>query len=375
LMLATTIFSFLAAGVATVAALAQVQPIDLTPETFDRTVNGHRIALVQFFAPWCGHCRAMEPAMAQLATFFANDDRVIIGRVDGDASPKLVQRFGINGYPTIKFFPLGNDPQAEEVEVGRDFESLRDFVKARLGSKGKDRLPQLQPESAVTRLDDTSFSSIALDPQRAALVEFYAPWCEHCKTLEPIYEQLARIFRNEPSVVIAAIDCDANKAAADRYGIQGFPTIKFFDRGSKVPITYDGARTLPEMVRFLNQRLGTKRLANGDVSRDFGTSPEFDQKLTNFFKTPALRNNVINDADIEAQKSRDPSHAYYVFLMRRIREDGSEWIGPEIRRINAILESCQVDTPRADNYRVRRNILYRAVEIGKLQVGAGTLEL
>jgi protein disulfide-isomerase A6 len=80
--------------------------------------------------------------------------------------------------------------------------------------------------TAVTVLTAENFDAIALDPSKDVLVEFYAPWCGHCKALAPEYEQVAKSFKGESSVVIANLDADAEKAMASRFGITGFPTLK-----------------------------------------------------------------------------------------------------------------------------------------------------
>lgn len=311
--------------------------------------------------------------MIRLATYFANDDRVLIARVNGDNESDLLDRFKVTGYPSIKFFPLGDNPKPEEVGCGRDFESLRDFVSNKLGPKTDDS--KKDDSCAIKRLDDTSFASVALDPMRFVMVNFGAPWCVHCKALEPIWEKLAAVFRTEPGVIIASVDCDVNKGVADRYGIQGFPTIKIFGRGDKVPQTYEGARNLESLVKFVNEQAKTQRTVSGDVSREYGLNAEMDESVKRFFKEPALRGQIINAADVKANESKSPTLLYYVQMMKKIREDGPDFIGPEIRRINTILESCNVNDERVDNYRVRRNILYRIVDIGKLNAGVGTFEL
>ena len=62
--------------------------------------------------------------------------------------------------------------------------------------------------------------------------------CGHCKNLAPTYEELAGVYAKVSDVVIANVDADAHKSLGGRFGVQGFPTIKFFPRGSTTPEEY-----------------------------------------------------------------------------------------------------------------------------------------
>lgn len=76
------------------------------------------------------------------------------------------------------------------------------------------------------------------------LVEFYAPWCGHCKNLEPHWKAAAAELKGK--VKLGALDSTVHTVISNRFGIQGFPTIKFFGAGEKTEsdaVDYDGGRT------------------------------------------------------------------------------------------------------------------------------------
>jgi protein disulfide-isomerase A6 len=58
------------------------------------------------------------------------------------------------------------------------------------------------------------------------LIEFYAPWCGHCQQLKPSYEKVAKILKGV--VRVGAVNMDVHKQHGSKYGVTGFPTIKFF---------------------------------------------------------------------------------------------------------------------------------------------------
>ena len=83
-------------ALASVAAASDV--IDLTPDTFDDTVNPESLMLVEFFAPWCGHCKALAPHYEEAATVL-KDRGIKLAKVDCVDQADLCQKNGIQGYP------------------------------------------------------------------------------------------------------------------------------------------------------------------------------------------------------------------------------------------------------------------------------------
>jgi len=106
-----------------------------------------------------------------------------------------------------------------------------------------------------------NFAQAVIDNDKDVLLEFYAPWCGHCKHLAPIYEEVATELAGVETLVIAKMDATANDVDP-KYNIQGFPTIKFFKAGSKqTPIDYSGGRTKEDFINFLEENVTHKFVA------------------------------------------------------------------------------------------------------------------
>jgi len=82
-----------------------------------------------------------------------------------------------------------------------------------------------------------------------AFVEFYAPWCGHCKQLAPIWDQLAEKFKDSADIVIAKVDATVNEV--ERVKVTSFPTLKYFSKDSDKVVNYSGERTLEELIKFV----------------------------------------------------------------------------------------------------------------------------
>ena len=87
---------------------------------------------------------------------------------------------------------------------------------------------------AIQELTDANFNDKVFDSQQMWVVEFYAPWCGHCKELAPKFDRAAEILRvNESPVVLAKVDATdpAMEKTMQDVQVQGYPTLQFFRDG------------------------------------------------------------------------------------------------------------------------------------------------
>ncbi|CAN9503564.1 unnamed protein product [Ophioblennius macclurei] len=142
-------------------------------------------------------------------------------------------------------------------EFTRDGGSLQRFLEDYF-SGGLKRYIRSEPipeknYGAVKVVVAESFEEVVNDPKKDVLIQFFSPSCPHCKRLDPIYTQLARMLTSDPNIVVAKMNGVENDVPPS-YEVQGFPTIYFAPVGKKdEPIHYKGVRELPELVRFLKR--------------------------------------------------------------------------------------------------------------------------
>lgn len=215
---------------------------------------------------------------------FAGKVGVSVG--DGVRWKDIISRLGGTGnvVPTVVAFI---EKKGEPVNVAWDeekpltAESVKEWLKEVVEGTAKSFLKSEPiPENndgPVTVLVGKNFVEIVNDNTKDVLVEYYAPWCPHCKNLEPIYESLGQIFKDAPSVVISKIDATAN-SIPDDISISGFPTIHFFPANNKAePIPYEGPRTARAIAEFIKTHAATTFEIELSALPEDNTAPLHDE--------------------------------------------------------------------------------------------------
>jgi len=229
---------------------------EVGPETYsDYMAAG--IPLAYIFAETEEERKELSDAIKSLAEAhrgvinFATIDAKAFGAHAGNLNLKTDKfpSFAIQETTKNQKYPFD---QEKEITLENIKAFVDDFVAGKIEPSIKSEpIPETQ-EGPVTVVVAKSYNDIVLDDTKDVLIEFYAPWCGHCKSLAPKYEELGALYANsefKDKVVIAKVDATANDVPDE---IQGFPTIKLYSAGAKdAPVTYSGARTVEDLVSFI----------------------------------------------------------------------------------------------------------------------------
>jgi protein disulfide-isomerase A6 len=232
------------------------------------------VALVAFYAPWCGHCKNLAPAFDKAAAALQGIGSLVA--VDATAEKSLGSTYGVQGFPTIKMFGFDKKKPAD-YQGGRDAKAIVDGVLAAAKQLARTRLnggkkPSSSSSSssgptfsgsgggggsAVVELTDDNFEELVLDSKDQWLVAFTAPWCGHCKALLPEWDKASRELKGK--VMLGNVDATAQQGLGSTYGVRGYPTIKWFAAGEKSGASsaqdYQQERKAGGIVKFALEEL------------------------------------------------------------------------------------------------------------------------
>uniref|UniRef100_A0A0D9XED3 protein disulfide-isomerase n=1 Tax=Leersia perrieri TaxID=77586 RepID=A0A0D9XED3_9ORYZ len=262
---------FIAAAAAAISPAAALYSagspvLQLNPNNFkSKVLNSNGVVLVEFFAPWCGHCQQLTPIWEKAAGVLKGV--ATVAALDADAHKALAQEYGIRGFPTIKVFVPGKPPV--DYQGARDVKPIVEFALQQVKSLLRDRLngktsggsggktsggsSEKSEPSASIELNSRNFDELVIKSKDLWIVEFFAPWCGHCKKLAPEWKRAAKNLKGQ--VKLGHVDCDAEKSLMSKYKVEGFPTILVFGADKESPFPYQGARVASAIESFALEQL------------------------------------------------------------------------------------------------------------------------
>lgn len=225
----------------------------------------------------------LEPKLAAYKNDFA------VAWINNNKYAQQAQRLGLSG--KIPSIALDNHIEGVRYVFPEDqtltAEALGEwFAQFKAGTLSAHVKSEPIPESndgPVKVIVAHTFKDIVQDSTKDVLVEFYAPWCGHCKKLAPIYDELGSLYSSVPSVVVAKVDATANDVPP-KLNIRGFPTILLFLADQKdTPVEYQGPRTLGDLAKFIHTHasqkfeLPTKPVPAEDAHHDHDHDHDHDE--------------------------------------------------------------------------------------------------
>jgi len=274
-------FKFLLICTLAVASRAEVAEEEdvlvLKKSNLEEALKAHPNILVEFYAPWCGHCKALGPEFAKAAgTLKAEGSAVRLGKVDATEETELAQEYGVRGYPTIKFFKGGEKESPKEYSAGRQADDIVNWLKKRTG-------PAVDTLAEVTEAE-----SLIADNEVAVIGFFKDANSADAKA----YEKAAETTDDIPFAITS------DDAIFSKYEVSKDSVILFkkFDEGRN---TFDGELTkenllafvksnqLPLVIEFTEQT--APKIFGGEIKSHIlmflpKTAPDFQDKMDQFKK-------------------------------------------------------------------------------------------
>jgi protein disulfide-isomerase A1 len=235
------------------------------PENYQKYVSRNLPLLWLFVDMVANHQEAVLTELGNVAKQFRSN--VIFVKLDGVKWAEHAKNFGLTGTAPeaviedrVKhknyLFPKG------EFTAPLLQQFVQQFIDGSLQPHLKTQEPPKDNSGPVKVVVGSTFDSIVMDKSKDVFVEFYAPWCGHCKNLAPKYDKLGAEFAKTESVVIAKIDSTENDVPVE---VRGFPTLMLFTAADKAnPIPYEGDRDVAAMAKFIRSKATTLAKSGGD---------------------------------------------------------------------------------------------------------------
>ncbi|XP_021772615.1 protein disulfide-isomerase-like [Chenopodium quinoa] len=112
-----------------------------------------------------------------------------------------------------------------------------------------------------------SLQDMVFNSGKDVFLEFYAPWCGHCKNLAPTLDEIAVSYEKDPNILIAKFDASANDVPSDTFKVEGFPTMFFITKNKEI-IEYSGSRKKEDIIEFIEKHRSDEKKSEPEIKNE-----------------------------------------------------------------------------------------------------------
>ncbi|KAA6416250.1 MAG: disulfide isomerase [Lasallia pustulata] len=228
----------LSPAVATNGIYSKNSPVlQIDARSYDKLIaKSNQVSILEFYAPWCGHCQHLKPAYEKAAKGLDGLAQVAAINCDEESNKQFCASMGVQGFPTLKLIKpskKAGKPSVEDYQGARTAKGIIEAVKSGIPNHVK-RISNKGLDAWLKGSNDTSKAILFSDKgSTSALIKVLAA------------EFVGRMN-------FAQIR-DKDTAAIEMFGVMEFPTLLVLPGGERPPVQYDGLFSKKAMLEFLNQ--------------------------------------------------------------------------------------------------------------------------
>lgn len=278
-----------------------MQTFENSKDFRQKVLENDGISLIQFYAPWCGHCKQFQPVYSKIASLLKGF--ITVGAIDASSDgplKRVANDYQVSGFPTLKLFRGKNivtdvstrDPNEiinlvlNEMQTTIQERAASDDNSSSSSNSSSSRSSSSSnsksSKKAVKQLTAANFKKEVYENPQVVAVAFIAPWCGHCKALLPEWE-IAALKLQKMGAMLGVVDATVEESLASQFGVQGYPTIKIFPgkgasdkkRGPRDAMDYQGGRQAEQIVQYIMEEIDRSgapkeipELVNQDILND-----------------------------------------------------------------------------------------------------------
>jgi len=249
------------------------------PKIFNGAIKNHALLFCK-----AGESEAMLAEYKKSAKALKGKAIFVYLDITKDSNARVLEFFNLKAEDGTQFrvIKMDGDMQKYKADLTEFNEAaFTGFVQDVLDGKVKRHLmtedvAEGWDKDPVKVLVGKNFEEVVLDKTKDVLVEFYAPWCGHCKALAPIYEELGQHYKDNAEIMIAKMDATKNEVSL--VDVSGFPTIYLFRKDDNKQILYNGGRTLDALKSFVDSHGETQKEDEEEEPEEGGEGDEEEEE-------------------------------------------------------------------------------------------------